>query len=48
MKKKKLIRINLFSARRKLNKIKTSISPNKIFYIWDKNYLTKVETFSLE
>ncbi len=26
-------------------KTKTSITPSKIFYIWNKNTLTKVETF---
>jgi hypothetical protein len=41
---------------KKLNKLirktkklykKTEIFPTKIFYIWKKNSLTKVETFSL-
>lgn len=31
----------------KIKKIKTGITPVKIFYIWDKTNLTKIETFSI-
>jgi len=39
---KKLIR-----KTKKLYIKKTEILPTKIFYIWNKNSLTKIETFSL-
>jgi len=37
----------LLSKEKKLLNFKSSIMPNKVFYIWDRNNLTKIETFSL-
>ncbi len=45
MKNMKLIK--KFFKNAKINKVEANITPTKIFYIWNKNRLTKVETFSL-
>jgi len=37
----------LMKKTKKLYIKKTAILPTKIFYIWNRNSLTKVETFSL-
>ncbi|NLH39831.1 MAG: hypothetical protein GX445_07195 [Elusimicrobia bacterium] len=40
--RKKIIRVT-----NKLSDFKNDITPTKIYYIWEKNNLTKVETFSV-
>lgn len=47
MKKRKIRLIkSLFKDKKKSFELK-SIMPDKVFYIWEKNHLTKIETFSL-
>jgi len=42
--------LNLFSkrAKRKIKNFKTSIAPSKIYYLWEKQNLMKIEMFSIE
>ncbi len=48
MKKNKIKMLNgLIKKTRKWAGFKTGITPNKVFYIWDRNNLTKIETFSI-
>ena len=35
-------------ARAKLNGIKASLSPTKIFYLWEKHGVRRIELFSME
>ncbi|MEF3280116.1 MAG: hypothetical protein K6357_04030 [Elusimicrobiota bacterium] len=46
MKKNKLI-TKLIRNTKKLARFKNSITPTKVFYVWDRNNFTKIETFSL-
>ncbi len=36
------------TARTKLNGLKASISPTKIFYLWEKHGVKRIELFSME
>lgn len=42
--------LNIFSkkARRKLKNFRASITPSKIYYLWEKQNLMKIEMFSLK
>lgn len=36
------------SSRNKLNGIKAAMSPTKIFYLWEKHGIKRIELFSME
>lgn len=36
------------SARAKLNGLKSSVCPTKIFYLWEKHGIKRIELFSME
>jgi ABC-type phosphate/phosphonate transport system permease subunit len=48
MKRKNIkFRKKIIKATNKLTDFKNEIIPTKIYYVWEKNNLTKVETFSV-
>lgn len=43
----KKLKTKLFKKIFKKTAFKNTLTPSKVFYIWDRNNLTKVETFSI-
>ncbi|MBI4802344.1 MAG: hypothetical protein HY796_07450 [Elusimicrobia bacterium] len=40
--------LNARTARAKLNSLKAAVCPTKIFYLWEKHGIRRIELFSME
>lgn len=40
--------LNARAAKSRLNSLKTAVCPTKIFYLWEKHGIRRIELFSME